>query len=266
MPGVRGEQCNGSGKNELMIEMAQPEQLDKRVDGVVEIRFQYIGGGEVGGSKDESKLTDADAIPEEDVLVQDQEEDDEGEEKEITHVQALCDQIKAASPLTSLSSDVIVSLQDLPCLVPRGRFDLDMTDKQLRLHGKTYDHKISYSSIVKLFLLPRQDDVHVLFVVALDPPLRQGQTRYPYLVFNFAKDLRTETEIKETIDDSTLKTKYEGKLDRMQVGDTFEVISRLFRVLTGQKIVIPGSFKKYCQCIPSATIIIYTFVVPTVQA
>ena len=177
-------------------------------------------------------------------MINDQEEE---EEEEVSYVQTLCDQIKAASPLTSLSSDVIVSLQDLPCLVPRGRFDLDMTDKQLRLHGKTYDHKISYSSIVKLFLLPRQDDVHVLFVVALDPPLRQGQTRYPFLVFNFAKDLRTEAEIKEVIDDDTLRTKYEGKLERKQVGDTFEVISRLFRVLTGQKIVIPGSFKKYPQ-------------------
>ena len=150
-----------AGKNELMVEIAQPEQLDKKTDCVVEIRFQYIGGGEASGGK----LADADAIPDEDALIRD--EEGEEEEEEVSYVQALCDQIKAASPLTSLSSDVLVSLQDLPCLVPRGRFDLDMTDKQLRLHGKTYDHKISYPSIIKLFLLPRQDDMHVLFVVAL---------------------------------------------------------------------------------------------------
>ena len=47
-----------AGKNELMVEIAQPEQLDKRTDCVVEIRFQYIGGGEAsGGGREENKLS-----------------------------------------------------------------------------------------------------------------------------------------------------------------------------------------------------------------
>jgi len=28
----------------------------------------------------------------------------------------------------------------------------------------------------------------MMFVVGLDPPIRQGQTRYPFLVFQFARD------------------------------------------------------------------------------
>jgi structure-specific recognition protein 1 len=36
----------------------------------------------------------------------------------------------------------------------------------LRLRGKTYDYKILYSNIIKLFLLLKPDDVHVLFVVS----------------------------------------------------------------------------------------------------
>jgi structure-specific recognition protein 1 len=82
-----------------------------------------------------------------------------------------------------------------------------MFPNYLRLRGKTYDYKVVYSSIIKLFLLPKPDDHHVLFVVSVgtliafltthstptckigvDPPLRQGQTRYPFLVMQFDKD------------------------------------------------------------------------------
>jgi structure-specific recognition protein 1 len=81
-----------------------------------------------------------------------------------------------------------VSFKELPFLTPRGRYDVDMFPTFLRLRGKSYDYKINYSSITKLFMLPKPDDLHVIFVVGLDPPLRQGQTRYPFLVLQFVRD------------------------------------------------------------------------------
>lgn len=117
-----------------------------------------------------------------------------------------------------------------------------MAPSHLRLHGKSYDHKILYTSIVKLFLLPKADDMHVLFVLALDPPVRQGQTRYPFLVFQFNKDDEVEANL-QNIDEETLKGKYEGKLQMHYNAPTFEVVSTLFRLLAGQKIIVPGSFK-----------------------
>lgn len=117
-----------------------------------------------------------------------------------------------------------------------------MTSSHLRLHGKSYDHKILYSSLVKVFLLPKADDLHVLFVLALDPPIRQGQTRYPFLVFQFNRDEETEV-ILQNIDEETIREKYEGKLQMHYQSATFEVVSNLFRVLAGQKIIVPGSFR-----------------------
>ena len=35
----------------------------------------------------------------------------------------------------------------------------------MRLRGKTYDYRISYSQVQKLFLLPKPDDIHCQFVV-----------------------------------------------------------------------------------------------------
>ena len=46
-----------------------------------------------------------------------------------------------------------------------GRYEVEMFDDFLRMHGKTYDYKITFKSIKSLFLLPKPDDIHVVFVV-----------------------------------------------------------------------------------------------------
>lgn len=140
--------------------------------------------------------------------------------------------------------DGIVLFSDTLCLTPRGRYDIDMFPAFLRLRGKTTDYKISYTSIIKLFLLPKPDDVHVLFVIGLDPPLRQGQTRYPFLVFQFVRE--EEIDVSLNLDDETIATKYEGKLEKKYESRTYEVVSTLFKTLTGRRVTIPSEiFKSY---------------------
>jgi structure-specific recognition protein 1 len=80
----------------------------------------------------------------------------------------------------------------------RGRFDIDMYESSFRLRGKTYDYKIQYSSIKKFFLLPKNDDTHTLIVLGLEPPLRQGQTRYPFLVMQLKLDEEISLELNMT--------------------------------------------------------------------
>ena len=63
---------------------------------------------------------------------------------------------------------------------------MDCYETSFRLRGKTYDYKIQYESIKKFMLLP--DDLHTLITIGLDPPLRQGQTRYPFLVMQFKRE------------------------------------------------------------------------------
>jgi structure-specific recognition protein 1 len=52
-----------------------------------------------------------------------------------------------------------------------------------------------YSGVTKMFLVPRPDDMHWNFVVGVNPPLRQGQTRYPFLVFQFEREEEIELEL-----------------------------------------------------------------------
>jgi structure-specific recognition protein 1 len=73
-----------------------------------------------------------------------------------------------------------------------------MYESSFRLRGKTYDYKIQYTSIKKFFLLPKNDDMHTLIVLGLDPPLRQGQTRYPFLVMQLKLDEEISIELNMT--------------------------------------------------------------------
>ena len=47
-------------------------------------------------------------------------------------------------------------------------------------------------------LLPKPDDMHTLITIGLDPPLRQGQTRYPFLVMQFKREEEVVIELNMT--------------------------------------------------------------------
>ena len=76
-------------------------------------------------------------------------------------------------------------------LTPRGRYNITLYDSILRMYGSRYDYKIKYDDISRLFLLPKPNEVHKAFVIALDKPIRQGQQCYQMLV------LQTNMEIQE---------------------------------------------------------------------
>ncbi|CAI5444757.1 unnamed protein product [Caenorhabditis angaria] len=148
--------------------------------------------------------------------------------------------VLAFAGLETETGQAIATLPDILCTVPRGRYDIKVYPNHLSLHGKTYDYKIPIKSITRLFLVPHKDGRHVYFVISLNPPIRQGQTRYSYLVLEFIKEDDIDLELGFT--DEQLKEQYGGKLQRELSGPLFEVVSKLFRVLVNMKITVPGSF------------------------
>jgi len=146
---------------------------------------------------------------------------------------------KANIATTSTGQD-IASFREIHSLSPRGRYDIKMYPTFIHLHGKTFDYKIPISTVIRLFLLPHRDQRQMFFCVNLDPPIKQGQTRYHYLVLSFMQDEETEIELELT--DEELQEKYEGKLEKTMKGPTFELVSKLMKVLVNRKITVPGSF------------------------
>lgn len=54
---------------------------------------------------------------------------------------------------------------------------------------QTQDFKIRYTSIQRLFILPKANTPHTLVVVSLDPPIRKGQTYYTHVLCQVCRTL-----------------------------------------------------------------------------
>ena len=245
--GADGLQFHGSKKNrpDQLVEMRLyiPGQAGREEDDEDEndngqdsdIKKEPSAGG--GESKQATKREDGDERADDE---EEEEEDEEEEEEEQSAALAFHNAIKAKADIGQVAGDGILVLKEVLILTPRGRYDIDLFPTFLRLRGKTYDYKILYSSITQLFLLPKPDDIHVLFIVALDPPVRQGQTRYPFLVLQFPREEEMDAEL--NLDEETIQTKYEGKLKKRYEEPTFRIVTNLFRVFSQQKVHVPTGF------------------------
>ncbi len=145
---------NIAGKTEVSLEFT-PASATKGLkvmgDELTEIRFY------VPGTISKLKGSGSDAGS--------QKSDNEGDDEEISAAQVFHDAVKDRAKLGQVHGDLILSFEEVLVLTPRGRYDMDMFPTFLRLRGKTYDYKIVYQSISRLFLLPK-DDQQVLFIVS----------------------------------------------------------------------------------------------------
>nr|CAG4636018.1 EOG090X02Z1 [Eubosmina coregoni]SVE69692.1 EOG090X02Z1 [Eubosmina coregoni] len=155
-------------------------------------------------------------------------------------VEAFQKQVMPKASVISATGDAIAIFREVQCLTPRGRYDIKVFQTFIQLHGKTFDYKIPSSTVLRLFLLPHKDGRQMFFVVSLDPPIKQGQTRYHFLVLLFNKDEETAFEI--PLSEEELKEKFEGRLSRDCSGATYEVMSTIMKAMVNRKITIPGNF------------------------
>ncbi|CAG9771400.1 unnamed protein product [Ceutorhynchus assimilis] len=196
-------QCT-AGKNEITMEF---HQNDDAPVSLMEMRF-FIPSSELAGDTDP--------------------------------VEAFQERVMSKASVISISGDAIAIFRDLPCLTPRGRYDIKLYQSFFQLHGKTFDYKIPISTVLRLFILPHRDGRQMFFVVSLDPPIKQGQTRYHFVVFLFNQEDETSVELPFT--DEELKNKYDGNLEKEISGPTYEVLGKIMKHIIGRKLTGPGAF------------------------
>lgn len=208
---------NVVGKSEVAVELALPSQAERTSNGdeVVELRFFVPSAVEAEG------------------------DDDEGEV--INSAQQFHDQLQEKANIGSVSGSELAQFSEVLFTTPRGRYDVMFFKETFRLHGKTYDYKVSYESVKRLFVLPKLDELHDLIVVQLDPPLRQGQTRYPFLVMQFPREDLMEIEL--NVEEDEYNEYYKEKVERTYNASSTETVSSLFKGLSGRDIIPASSFK-----------------------
>ena len=152
-------------------------------------------------------------------------------------VAAFMDAVTDKASIIQAIGESIATFSELQCLTPRGRYDIKIFPSFIQLHGKTFDYKIPLTTILRLFRLPHKDQRQVFFVLSLDPPIKQGQTRYQFLILLFSKE--EEVTLNVTLTDE-LKEKYDGKLEEVMAGGTVDVLSQIMKTLVQRKITLPA--------------------------
>lgn len=133
--------------------------------------------------------------------------------------------------------EAIVEFTEISALIPRGKFSIDLYSTYAKLEGAN-DFKINYESILRLFLLPKPGGNQTLVVLALDPPIRKGQTRYHHVVLQMPTD--DQYDVKPNVPEE-MKGKFE-KLEDSYSGPIAEVFCKVLRALSGCKLTKHGSF------------------------
>uniref|UniRef100_A0A2P2KL43 FACT complex subunit SSRP1 n=2 Tax=Rhizophora mucronata TaxID=61149 RepID=A0A2P2KL43_RHIMU len=158
--------------------------------------------------------------------------------------QVFRDKIMSMADVGAGGEEAVVTFEGIAILTPRGRYSVELHLSFLRLQGQANDFKIQYSSVVRLFLLPKSNQPHTLVVVTLDPPIRKGQTLYPHIVLQFDTDNVVQSNL--SINEDLLNTKYKDKLELSYKGLRHEVFTTILRGLSGAKVTKPGKFRS-CQ-------------------
>lgn len=209
------------GKNEVTLEFHNNDDANVNL---MELRFH------IPPSKKETDETDK-------------------ENEETDKCEEFCQKVLDKADIIQIQGDAIAIFQEIHCLTPRGRYDVKIYPTFLQLHGKTFDYKIPFNSILRLFLLPHRDQRQMFFIVSMDPPIKQGQTRYPFLIMLFNKE--DETTLELSLTDEEITEKYEDKIQKEMSGLEYEVVSRIMKTFVNRKITVPGVFlgKTGTQCV-----------------
>ncbi|XP_019739925.1 FACT complex subunit SSRP1a isoform X2 [Hippocampus comes] len=164
-------------------------------------------------------------------------------------VEAFAQNVLSKADVIQATGDAVCIFKELQCLTPRGRYDIRIYPTFLHLHGKTFDYKIPYTTVLRLFLLPHKDQRQMFFVISLDPPIKQGQTRYHFLILLFSKEENISLSLNMSEDD--VERRFEGKLSKNMSGSLYELVSRVMKALVNRKITVPGNFQGHsgAQCI-----------------
>eukprot|EP00970_Alexandrium_tamarense_P020835 scaffold15735_cov193-Alexandrium_tamarense.AAC.2 len=195
----------GNNRNEIEMQFLESDTVEAGTDQLVAIRF-YVPPDQDADPTDKDAPTSAELL-----------------QSRITEV----------ASVKKTSGAIIAEFDENKgtFLTPRGRYSIELYDSFLRLRGAKYDYKIKYDDISRLFLLPKQDDMHMAFVIALDKPIRQGQ-----------QCTKEQSELNINLDDATIEKEYNGEIQAHMNGSFSNLVAKTFKVITKKKVFIPGKF------------------------
>uniref|UniRef100_A0A7S2F6D7 FACT complex subunit SSRP1 n=1 Tax=Octactis speculum TaxID=3111310 RepID=A0A7S2F6D7_9STRA len=124
-------------------------------------------------------------------------------------------------------------------ITPRAQYSIELYDAFFRMHGNMYDYKIKYSDISRYYMLERSKGRHFNFIICLDKPIRQGQQKYPNLVWQTPSQ---HAQITVNMTEEEIATRFKDHADPSSMlqpvmsGMLHALIARIFKALTGKMV------------------------------
>ena len=232
-----------SNKNEVALEITQEDQNSE--SNLCELRL-FIPDKDFKNNK-KNKNTDENSAEENkesdgETKNKNNEEDESSNNNVIdigekSRAEIIKDEIVRKAKIGSVSNS-IAHIQDIQMITPRGKFDLYFTKNYLKIHGPSFNYQILNKNITKIFLLPKMDKHNHIFVLQLKAYVTQGNTQYPYIIFQILSDEETSLDLNFG-EDSSLKNNFENlEKNNILEGKSLDVIAQLFNALIGVGVII----------------------------
>ncbi|KRH92535.1 Nucleosome-binding factor SPN, POB3 subunit [Pseudoloma neurophilia] len=134
-------------------------------------------------------------------------------------------------------SKAIFTFEEMNNISPRGKSDYIFNFNCLRIIGRTFEHKVLFSSIKRVIKIIGEKNVNI--IIEVNPPIKQGLTRYEFINTQFEKDI--EEEFKIDIDEKTRKLFPE--IENIYTGELFKTFITAMEIFTKKPVESLSNFK-----------------------
>ena len=230
-----------SNKNEVALEITQDDQNSE--SNLCELRL-FVPDKDLKNNKKNKNSEENEESDKEEENKNDEDENsntnniiDIGEK---SRAEMIKDEIVKKAKIGSVSNS-IAHIQDIQMITPRGKFDLYFTKNYLKIHGPSFNYQILNKNITKIFLLPKIDKHNHIFVLQLKAYVTQGNTQYPYIIFQIPSEEESNINLNFG-EDPSIREKFETLEDNNNVleGKSLDVIAQIFNALIGVGVIIPS--------------------------
>ena len=226
----------------MAFEVDGKEAFDLPLEQVIQVQENKHEVALEFNADEKDASDDVDQLVEMRFLVPPSQATEDDADSELTPAQRFLSDVRDRAKISDMEQGGgIVKFEQVNFVTPRGKYDMEMSEDFMTLRGQSYNYKVPYTQISRLFLLPRPGQTAISFVISVDPPIRQGKTGYQHLITQFPAHDEVSVSLNMSADD--LSTKYPGKLDKEMSGPTYEVLTKIFKVLSKKRMSIPKGFR-----------------------
>ena len=110
----------------------------------------------------------------------------------------------------------------------------------MKIHGQSHNYKTDIKNIEKVFLVPKVDGHFSYLILRLKSPLKQGNTSYPFVIFQIKNENEIIVDLQIPEDDEDVKKNLDEVPNPLE-GSTIDVFATLFKYIVNKNLIIPTS-------------------------